>query len=388
MPSAIVFISDSGDRAALRQRFRVRRGALRLYADDPDLGAQRLHRDRDAGQQSAAAGRHQHGLHVGRLLDDLQADGALSGHDVEVVERVDEDRAGLRLVGPRGLEGVLEVAALEDHLGAVPPRGLLLGDRRALGHEHGGVDAEQLGRQRDALRMVAGRRRHHAAGALLLREPRDPGVGAAGLERAGALEVLALEVDRAADQRRQPPRLLHRRLDRDSPEQLPGRLDVGERDVSHRWAPRRAGLPRPALSRLSPRSPRPAPRPDRPRGWCWTARCWTTALAGGGERHGHQGPGDATDQHAAAEGEDHAERVHRDPPAHQERLQDVALDLLDQDHAAEHQQRGDRPLVDQRDEHRHAAGHSGTDEWDERAEEDEHAEREHERDAAGWPRRS
>ena len=38
---------------------------------------------------------HHHGLHVGRLLEDLEARGALAGHDVDVVEGVDQHRAGL-----------------------------------------------------------------------------------------------------------------------------------------------------------------------------------------------------------------------------------------------------------------------------------------------------
>jgi hypothetical protein len=52
--------------------------------------------------------------------------------------------------------------------------------------------------------VVAGGRRDHAAGALLLGQPEHPHVGAADLERAGALEVLALEQHRAADDRGQP----------------------------------------------------------------------------------------------------------------------------------------------------------------------------------------
>ena len=77
------------------QRGRVRRGALGLHADHPDVGRQRLDRDRDAGEQPAAAGADDDGAHVRALLEDLQADRALPGDDVGVVERVDEHRAGL-----------------------------------------------------------------------------------------------------------------------------------------------------------------------------------------------------------------------------------------------------------------------------------------------------
>ena len=56
-------------------------------------------------------------------------------------------------------------------------------------------------------------------------------------------------------------------------------------------------------------------------------------VAGRGQRDGDQGAGDPGDQHAAADGHDHAEGVDPDEAAHQERLQHVALELLDRDHA-------------------------------------------------------
>ena len=55
------------------------------------------------------------------------------------------------------------------------------------------------------------------------------------------------------------------------------------------------------------------------------------------------------------------------------------LELLDADDDGEHQQRGDRAVGDQRDQHRDGAGDGGTDQRDEGAEEDQHADREHER---------
>jgi hypothetical protein len=79
-----------GDRRHHRQRDRVadgqrageRRGALGLYADDADVGVVRLHATGDAGGEPAAADRHDHCPDVGHGLDDLEADGALAGHDV------------------------------------------------------------------------------------------------------------------------------------------------------------------------------------------------------------------------------------------------------------------------------------------------------------------
>ena len=96
-----------------------------------------------------------------------------------------------------------------------------------------------------------------------------------------------------------------------------------------------------------------------------SARCSTTAFSGGDERDGDQRAGDAGDEHAHRDRHDHAERVHRDQPAEQERLQDVRLELLHGDHAAEHDQRDDRALGDQRDQHRHRAGQQRADHRDE-----------------------
>jgi hypothetical protein len=71
----------------------------------------------------------------------------------------------------------------------------------------------------DALGVVAGGGRDDAESALLGAEPGDPDVGAAGLEGAGALEVLALERHLPADQRGEPARLLHRRVDGEAVEE-------------------------------------------------------------------------------------------------------------------------------------------------------------------------
>ena len=65
MPSAIVVIDVSGTGSPAAQRARERRGTLGLHPDHAHVGARGLDRDRDAGQQPAAAGRHQHGLTSG-----------------------------------------------------------------------------------------------------------------------------------------------------------------------------------------------------------------------------------------------------------------------------------------------------------------------------------
>ena len=92
------------------------------------------------------------------------------------------------------------------------------------------LDAQHLCGQRHALRVVARRRGDHPPRALRLAQPRQPDVGAPDLERPGALQVLALEQDRTAHDRLEPPRLLHRREDRGVGDELRDGLDVSERD--------------------------------------------------------------------------------------------------------------------------------------------------------------
>ena len=92
----------------------------RLDADDADVGQHGLDVAGDAGEQAAAADRHEH--RVQRLAlpvpDDLVADGALPGDDQRIVERVDEREPGL---GDQAIAVGLRVrvaVADEDDLGA------------------------------------------------------------------------------------------------------------------------------------------------------------------------------------------------------------------------------------------------------------------------------
>ena len=214
------------DRVARRQRGDQPGHRRRLHADHADLGVERVHGDRDARREPAAAGRDEDRPHLRALLDDLEPERALACHDVRVVERVDEHRAGPRREQQRLLERVLHRRPVQDHRRAVGAGRLHLRHRRPLGHDHGGRGAEQPGGERDALRVVARARRHHAAGPLRVGQPGDPGVGAAHLERPRALQVLALQVDRAARLLGQHPRVEHRGRRDDVAQQLARRDDV------------------------------------------------------------------------------------------------------------------------------------------------------------------
>ena len=182
-----------------------------------------LHRRGDAGGQAASAHAHDDRADVGALLEDLQPDGALPGDDVRVVERVDQHRPGPRGVLPGRDQAVVDGLAELLDLRAVPASRHQLGDRRSQRHVDLGLDAEHLRRERDALGVVAGARGDDAGRPLGLGQPGHPGVGAADLERAGPLEVLALEEDRPADQVRERPAGLQRRTPDDVLDQRSGR---------------------------------------------------------------------------------------------------------------------------------------------------------------------
>ena len=93
MPSAIVAGSriDTGRPAASEAGYAAAPAAC--TPTTRTSGRQRLHRDRDAGEQPAPAHAHDERAHLGALLQDLQADRALARDDVGVVEGVDEHRA-------------------------------------------------------------------------------------------------------------------------------------------------------------------------------------------------------------------------------------------------------------------------------------------------------
>jgi hypothetical protein len=98
-------------------------------------------------------------------------------------------------------------------------------------HVHRRGQTEQVGRERDALGVVPGTGRHDATRLLGCAQPRHPHVGATDLEGAGALQVLALEVDRHPDQLGQRAARLYRGALRHPVEQARGRADVVDAEV-------------------------------------------------------------------------------------------------------------------------------------------------------------
>ena len=114
---------------------------------------------------------------------------------MRVVERVHERRAGLGGAVAREGDAVVDGVAAEVDDAAEAADGGDLGHGRAGGHEDLARDPAGAGGVGDGLRVVAG-----AAGddARALGDGAELGERAAELERAGPLEVLGLDEDRAA----------------------------------------------------------------------------------------------------------------------------------------------------------------------------------------------
>ena len=124
------------DRLAAPQRLHVGRARRHLHADHLDLRPRRLDRDRDPAAQPAAADRHDHLGEVGHVLEQLEPERALAGHDVGVVERVHEREPALARALLRRDQALVDRGAADVHDRALPARRLGLGDRRVGGDEH------------------------------------------------------------------------------------------------------------------------------------------------------------------------------------------------------------------------------------------------------------
>ena len=170
------------DGAALGQRIRPRSSGRRLHPDDPDGAVVQLDRGCDAGEQTATTQRHQHCSHIGHLFEHLDADGGLPGHDVRMIERVDQH--GPRLVGESncGIQTFVDRGTVHHDVCAVRPGGCHLRERRSRGHEDGRRDSQRARRPGDALGMIARTGRDHTPCPLLLVEPGDPQIRTPGFE--------------------------------------------------------------------------------------------------------------------------------------------------------------------------------------------------------------
>jgi hypothetical protein len=189
------------------QRALHRRDRVGLDADHANRRPAGLDRQRDAGDEPTAAHRNHHGVEIVQLVEQLETQGSLPGHHPHIVKGMDEHRARRSLDGARPLVRLVVVRPVENDLGAIAAGGGHLDDRRVGRHDDRGRNAEARGVKRHGQPVVAGAGGHHAAAALAVVELQQEIDGAALLERAGHLEVLELEVARAAAQLRERQRV-------------------------------------------------------------------------------------------------------------------------------------------------------------------------------------
>ena len=211
------------DRALHARRLR------RLDAIDLAVRLQVLDGIGHARDEPAAADRHQHGLHVRQLLQNLQPQRPLPRDDVRVVEGMDKGHpllpAQLLRVGARVVISPRHQADLR----AVALRRLDLGDRRDVRHADHRPRLAALGAQRHPLRMVARAAGDDPAPQLLRRQLRDLVVRPTHLERARHLQILGLQPNLRVG--RQLRRENHVRLPRDLPQNLGRVADILNRQL-------------------------------------------------------------------------------------------------------------------------------------------------------------
>ena len=170
---------------------------LGLYAVHLDLWAQSLDGKGNAGNQSAAAHRHHHSIHIRQLVEDLQANGSLPGNDLLVIVGVDKGHVVLLLQLHGLVVGFVVGAGHKADLRAQIFGVLHLHQGCAVRHTDDAADAAPGSRQRHTLRMVARRAGNDALGALLLGKLADLIISAPHLKAAGGLQVLGLKVQLA-----------------------------------------------------------------------------------------------------------------------------------------------------------------------------------------------
>ena len=188
-------ILDALELAAAKRARRVV-ARLGLHADHPDSRGKMGRRDGASREQPRAAAADEERVERADILEQLLRRGALAGDHGGVVEGRDQRRSALgRDALRRALAALARRAIVEDHFRPVRARGGDLHRGRIRRHHDHGGNPEEPPRERDRLRMVARREGDDAVLALVRSQRMQGVVGAAELEGARALEVLALEED-------------------------------------------------------------------------------------------------------------------------------------------------------------------------------------------------
>jgi hypothetical protein len=165
-------------------------------ADNADGGALFLDGAGNAADEAASADGDDDGLEVGHLLQQLQADGALSGDDGVVIEGVEEDEAFGVAAAAGFIDGFVEIVAVEDDFGSVVAGRGDFDQRREDGHADLRADAVLGGVIGDGLGMIAGGGGDDAAGAFVRGHGEDSVESAALLKGACHVEIFHLQIER------------------------------------------------------------------------------------------------------------------------------------------------------------------------------------------------
>ena len=189
---------DADDPAGAERLLHIVAG-LRLDTVQLATRRERAGRQRRTAQEAAAAEADEEGIERTDLVEQFLRRGALAGDHVGVIVRRNQGHAALFGKAAPDRLAVLAVTVVDHDIAAVAARRCDLRCRCVVRHHDRRRHAEQARRQRDRLRMVAGRERDDAGFALAPVEARQRIEGAAELEGAHALEVLALEEDLGAE---------------------------------------------------------------------------------------------------------------------------------------------------------------------------------------------
>jgi hypothetical protein len=172
-----------------RQYLRHGIDAIDLCADDAH--ALRVQGKGDAGGEPATTNRHDH--HIRRQRAQFEADRALSGNDIRIIEG--REQAVIVLLGKITGQGACFVEGFTVQAHRRTPMGDAgnLGLRRVARHHRDHRHAQPITGPGQALRMVAGRGGNHRAGVTAFARGQQGIQRAAHLVGAGALQVFQFQ---------------------------------------------------------------------------------------------------------------------------------------------------------------------------------------------------
>ncbi len=187
----LCYLDDAPGPQALRHR----RPPLHRYADQADARVRALKRNCDPGDQPSPGHGDEHALHIGEVLQYLQAECPLASDDIGIVERIDPHQSFLAL-HPQGYFLCLIVgSSLRHKASAVTPYRSELVLRDAFRDADCRLDPQAPGDVGDGTAVVAARHGDDPPRSLLIAQAEDLVRRSPQLERTGCLQALRLQHD-------------------------------------------------------------------------------------------------------------------------------------------------------------------------------------------------